>query len=110
MPIVSILLESYCNSPEWEILPGRYKVSILLESYCNSEVLKLVKEILNSFNSPRVLLQPTSIYTSMGVHTAVSILLESYCNEELTYILIPAKKVSILLESYCNFSQGLAIL
>ena len=77
-------------------------LSILLESYCNQMLRRKRRQGLQTFNSPRVLLQRG---LGIGRNYAIiflSILLESYCNATTERPPHPVSPLSILLESYCN--------
>ena len=56
---LSILLESYCNFWRIRHSPNENQLSILLESYCNGIGVVLTGLSPATFNSPRVLLQPS---------------------------------------------------
>ncbi|AHL22429.1 hypothetical protein BD01_0807 [Thermococcus nautili] len=55
--MLSILFESYCNLSTRDALSSSMFLSILLESYCNITAEEAYNLVLQSFNSPRVLLQ-----------------------------------------------------
>ena len=101
---LSILFESYCNHAFPRSHPLSRKLSILFESYCNRPTRRawpsrprvgfqfsssliatkrnpaLTPELINPFNSLRVLLQLVFPKPEGPINKKLSILFESYCN------------------------------
>ncbi|EEB73426.1 hypothetical protein TAM4_1174 [Thermococcus sp. AM4] len=100
--LLSILLESYCNTKTIKSLAEGGSLSILLESYCNGALREIEMLSPSFFQFSSSLIATDKIPAEIAHYFELSILLESYCNKNNPTPYRAHRILSILLESYCN--------
>ncbi|AHL22430.1 hypothetical protein BD01_0808 [Thermococcus nautili] len=98
----SLIATKLSSPPQTGQLPFQFSSSLIAT---NSD--HVAADVIDfSFNSPRVLLQPSPSYNSPPGPPYLSILLESYCNFSFLWRAHGLGTLSILLESYCNRAKA----